>query len=449
MFQTDVSTAASSLPAPSNPGTPGFFTAGNPAEGVPATVLDNDFMNMIMMELINVVEAGGLTPSKTTYNQLLTAIKTIVQSGVSQLCTDTGAANAYATTMSPALTAPTDGAPFWMKVSNVNTGPSTLNATGAVYPLVGAGHAALQGNEMAKNGWALIEFDSSVGTNGSYVLRHCTGGIMQVAGLYASGILCGVNLPNMLFNCSAEFGNAGWTPGNFSAVTGAAGEGTYWSNTSALAATAQDTSSQFAVSAAVPLTISLDVYASGVTAGRAYAYVEAFTSAGVSLGAVCAAYATIGAGWKRYAATGTTPANTSYCVVHRVVDSTPAVSAAGVGFRRIKVEGASQQSLYSMEASLAAFGATLAANSYQKLPSGWIIQKGVAGLTTGNGDVVTLPLAFPNQLFGVVGSDQGGGCNSTSWARNGSSLSTFLGYGKAAGTNTNSATTYSYIAIGC
>ncbi|MEX3908594.1 hypothetical protein AB4Y33_34925, partial [Paraburkholderia sp. BR14319] len=435
MFAIDQQTAASALPAPSAAGTPGYFTGGNPATAEPATILDPDWCNMVQEELLNIVAAGGLTPSKTTYNQVLTAIKAIVQSGTSQLCADTGAANAYVTTMSPALEAPVDGAPFWMKVANANTGASTLNATGTAYPLVGAGHAALQGNEMAKNGWALIEFDSSIGANGSYVLRHCTGGIMQVAGLYASGILCGVNLPNMLFNGSAEYGNAGWTPGNFSAVAGLAGEGTYWTNTAALAATAQDTSGQVAVGAGVPLTLSLDIYAAGVTAGRAYAYIEAFSSAGVSLGSVCAAYGTAGSGWKRYSASGTTPANTAFCVLHRLVDTAPVVSAAGVGFRRIKVEGATQQSLYSMEASLAAFGATLATNSYQKLPSGWIIQKGVAGLATGNGDVVTLPLAFPNQFFGVVGSDQGGGCNSTSWARNGSSLSTFLGYGKAAGTN--------------
>jgi hypothetical protein len=36
-------------------------------------------MNMLMLELLNVVEAGGETPSKTTYNQVLTAIKSIQQ----------------------------------------------------------------------------------------------------------------------------------------------------------------------------------------------------------------------------------------------------------------------------------------------------------------------------------------------------------------------------------
>jgi hypothetical protein len=78
MFQTDQPTAATSLPTPAAPGTQGFFTQGNPGTGVPATILDADFMNMLMMELTNVVTAGGLTPSKTTYTQVVSAIKALI-----------------------------------------------------------------------------------------------------------------------------------------------------------------------------------------------------------------------------------------------------------------------------------------------------------------------------------------------------------------------------------
>jgi hypothetical protein len=78
MFQTDQSTAASSLPTPSAAGTPGFFTGGNPASGTPATVVDPDWLNMIQQELINIVDAGGETPSKTAYNQVLSAIKALI-----------------------------------------------------------------------------------------------------------------------------------------------------------------------------------------------------------------------------------------------------------------------------------------------------------------------------------------------------------------------------------
>jgi hypothetical protein len=80
MFQIDQPTASPTLQTPVAAGTPGYFTDGNPVQGVPATIVDNDFMNMVMMELINVVTAGGLTPSKTTYNQVLKAIQALFAS---------------------------------------------------------------------------------------------------------------------------------------------------------------------------------------------------------------------------------------------------------------------------------------------------------------------------------------------------------------------------------
>jgi hypothetical protein len=74
MYQYDDPTVLPTLPTPAAPGTAGFFTDGNPGAALPATILRSDFMNMLMMELLNVVEASGQVPSKTTYNQLLTAL---------------------------------------------------------------------------------------------------------------------------------------------------------------------------------------------------------------------------------------------------------------------------------------------------------------------------------------------------------------------------------------
>ena len=73
MFQVDDASAAPSLPAPRVPGTPGFFSNASPR-----TILTADIMNMMMLELLNVVTAGGLSPSKTTYDQVLTAIRTLI-----------------------------------------------------------------------------------------------------------------------------------------------------------------------------------------------------------------------------------------------------------------------------------------------------------------------------------------------------------------------------------
>lgn len=79
MHRIDNATAAVALPTPAAPGTAGYFTEGSPSGGVPATVVDADFMNMLQEELYAVVVAGGQTPTKGTNNQLLAAIQAIAQ----------------------------------------------------------------------------------------------------------------------------------------------------------------------------------------------------------------------------------------------------------------------------------------------------------------------------------------------------------------------------------
>lgn len=84
MQRIDVATAANALPTPSAPGTPGYFTKGNPGLGVPATVLDQDWHNMVQEELINLVVAGGGTPDKTDYTQVATAVQALIAAAVGQ-----------------------------------------------------------------------------------------------------------------------------------------------------------------------------------------------------------------------------------------------------------------------------------------------------------------------------------------------------------------------------
>ncbi|MBR8234593.1 hypothetical protein K6W26_23195 [Burkholderia sp. AU42008] len=85
MYQIDAPGAATSLPTPKPAGTPGYFTGGNPATGTPATILDEDWFNAVMIELINVVEAAGLSLEKTDNTQLLQALQklSLPQAGVS------------------------------------------------------------------------------------------------------------------------------------------------------------------------------------------------------------------------------------------------------------------------------------------------------------------------------------------------------------------------------
>ncbi|BCF88661.1 hypothetical protein [Paraburkholderia largidicola] len=81
MYRIDDATAATSLPAPEAASAEGFFTEGNPATGTPATNVRGSWLNMIQEELRAVVVAAGLTPSKTTYNQLLAAIAILSRTG--------------------------------------------------------------------------------------------------------------------------------------------------------------------------------------------------------------------------------------------------------------------------------------------------------------------------------------------------------------------------------
>lgn len=81
MFRVDHASAAASMPAPSPANNPGYFTEGNEAGGVPATVVTADWSNMIQEELLNVVQAGGQTPAKGAFNQLLLAIQSLISQG--------------------------------------------------------------------------------------------------------------------------------------------------------------------------------------------------------------------------------------------------------------------------------------------------------------------------------------------------------------------------------
>lgn len=90
----------------------------------------------------------------------------------------------------------------------------------------------------------------------------------------------------------------------------------------------------------------------------------------------------------------------------------------------------------------------LGVNGYWSAPGGWILQMGHASLATGDGDVVTLPIAFPTAIYSVIASDFGSGAKSTGWATNGASLSTIKGYGRDISTGGYEQTAFGYLAIG-
>lgn len=78
MFRIDNSTSVATLPITPVAGTGRFFTNGNPVSGIPATVVDDWWTNMIQEEIITVVINAGLAPNKFDRTQLWQAIQSMI-----------------------------------------------------------------------------------------------------------------------------------------------------------------------------------------------------------------------------------------------------------------------------------------------------------------------------------------------------------------------------------
>jgi hypothetical protein len=179
MYQIDNSTAVAVIPASTAPGTSGFFTDGNPATGVPATILPAEYMNMVMMEIVGVLTAAGVTPSKTIFTQLATSIKALSQQGSSIYAADTGSANVYTVPYAPVVAALADGMVLNFKAKTANTGASTFSPNGlTAKAIVGLGQAALQGGEIVANGMCNVIYSATLD---KWVLYESSGGAQQVA----------------------------------------------------------------------------------------------------------------------------------------------------------------------------------------------------------------------------------------------------------------------------
>jgi len=212
MFQIDNSTAVAAIPAPTPAGSAGYFTDGNPATGVSATILPAEFMNMLMMENLNVLSAGGMAPVKGQYNQLALAINKIVQAaaqrGNTTYALDTGVANIYVCAFSPAIVTRFEGQILRFKVKTTNTGASTFNDGLGAVPVVGGAHTPLQGGELFATGNAWVQWNSSIGS-GSYILLFCTGAPEQIT-------------PGTQSNHAATLGQIGAATISYGLDTGAA-----------------------------------------------------------------------------------------------------------------------------------------------------------------------------------------------------------------------------------
>lgn len=79
MFRIDNTTAVSQLPLTPPPLAPGFFTDGNPAASLDATILDGWWLNMVQEEILTVITSVGMAPSKTDSGQLHEAVRRIAE----------------------------------------------------------------------------------------------------------------------------------------------------------------------------------------------------------------------------------------------------------------------------------------------------------------------------------------------------------------------------------
>jgi hypothetical protein len=87
MFRIDDPTAAAALPSPEAAATEGYWQEGNPGGGVAATVIRASWLNRVQELLRGVVDAAGVTATKTGYTGLLLAIRRLAGAAVSSVST--------------------------------------------------------------------------------------------------------------------------------------------------------------------------------------------------------------------------------------------------------------------------------------------------------------------------------------------------------------------------
>jgi len=81
VHRPDHGSAVAVRPAAAAAGTAGWFQDGNPAEGIRGTVLEADFLNDLVANLMAVLTAGGVTPVKGDDNNLRDAILAMIAGG--------------------------------------------------------------------------------------------------------------------------------------------------------------------------------------------------------------------------------------------------------------------------------------------------------------------------------------------------------------------------------
>lgn len=103
------------------------YVNGNPSSGIQGSIPPAEAIEQPQREITNAIIAAGLTPSNVDMTQLAQAIG----KGSVYFASDTTNTNTYAATVSPAITALSDGMLFEWTITDANTSQTvTVNASG-------------------------------------------------------------------------------------------------------------------------------------------------------------------------------------------------------------------------------------------------------------------------------------------------------------------------------
>ncbi|HGF4015232.1 hypothetical protein [Burkholderia cenocepacia] len=209
----------------------------------------------------------------------------------------------------------------------------------------------------------------------------------------------GANNPNLLFNGSGEFGNAGWNGNALNVIIGSNGEGAILVNQSSISGAFAIYSNSVACTDSQPFTLSGLIATPGVSAGSLVLQIVFQNSSGGLISSIATPLVNASGAWTSYSVSGNAPtgAASMYAQISGGAGST--ISSGGLFFRRMKLESGFGSSLYSQESSVAALG--VGPNSApvfvgQATQSGHAVQR---SQSIGNGATV---LSTPSRVVGTI-----------------------------------------------
>ena len=109
MQRIDSSTSVATLPTPSPTNTPGYFSKPVLANGFIGTQVTQDWLNSVQEEIVSVIVAGGVSLSKSLFNNLLTAIQNLIRNFVGNGLTPIGSIMMFSGSVAPVGWAFCDG----------------------------------------------------------------------------------------------------------------------------------------------------------------------------------------------------------------------------------------------------------------------------------------------------------------------------------------------------